>query len=356
MGITRCPDELFTRLCSESVNQPLFVLKLIDRPSTDPFYAELVERLMQEAELCGLMASPQFPIFSGTVRRTPLPFFVMEWIRGTSLADFLADRYFSKRLEVPWPTIYMIFGQLLYAIREAHKRGCIHRDLKYDNVMVMEMAPFGVFVRVIDFGFAKVLGEHRAGLEHLSGVEGRRARQITTAHSPSIATPAFAPPELYLPAAQRKVTPATDTYMLGGILFWMCMGDTFLPQSTDQTVLGQAMARPVPRIVRRDLGASSNANLNLLVGKMLQVEQTRRPQNVDEVIAAFEQIERRRLREENEKAARATARATGSITMPPDASARSRPAKTVSRTTATLIAIGAGVVCAALAAAVARLL
>ena len=100
---------------------------------------------------------------------------VMDFVEGTSLADFLKD---VTRLEVK--DAVDIFLQIADAMEYAHSLGVLHRDLKPSNVMLTRLELLSPVAQVVDFGIAKV--EVAAGEEsHLLAVMGDRGRLVTDA-------------------------------------------------------------------------------------------------------------------------------------------------------------------------------
>src|SRR5262249_24550871 len=77
-------------------------------------------------------------------------FYVMEFLKGSSLAGILAD----GRL-LPRRRIFGLFSQLCHAMALAHREGVVHRDLKPENLFVIDGGVTPDFLKIIDFGIAK---------------------------------------------------------------------------------------------------------------------------------------------------------------------------------------------------------
>jgi eukaryotic-like serine/threonine-protein kinase len=84
------------------------------------------------------------------------PYLVMEYLEGELLADFL-DRHAPMTLEVFTP----IAAQILKALNFAHKRGLMHRDIKPSNIMLCVRKGRANFVKILDFGLAKLTEDER---------------------------------------------------------------------------------------------------------------------------------------------------------------------------------------------------
>lgn len=79
------------------------------------------------------------------------PFLVMEYVRGASLAQLLADEGPLDEARA----VHIVL-QVLAALGAVHRRGIIHRDLKPDNILLTRREHEADFVKVVDFGISKV--------------------------------------------------------------------------------------------------------------------------------------------------------------------------------------------------------
>src|SRR5688572_25912654 len=110
-------------------------------------------RVRREAEAVSRVAHPHVVSLYDVGDLDGHPYLVMERLRGPSLAKLLA------RDELPWPRAVAIAIQVLDALDAAHASDVIHCDLTPDNVIVERMRGGGDFVKLIDFGLARALGE-----------------------------------------------------------------------------------------------------------------------------------------------------------------------------------------------------
>lgn len=127
-----------------------------------------------------------------------LPFLAMEYLEGVPLAQIL-----GHGTPVPLRRVLPISMQMLEALGRAHELGIIHRDLKPENVLLLRREGMDDFVKMLDFGIAKLLGSHPHSLVH-------------TRRGVVLGTPEYMPPEI---AMDSPVTAATDLYAFGVILF-----------------------------------------------------------------------------------------------------------------------------------------
>jgi eukaryotic-like serine/threonine-protein kinase len=112
-------------------------------------------RFAREARAVARISSPHVVHISDFgISGEGQPFIVMELLRGEDL---------QKRLErtgaLPTSEVVSIVGQVCDAITQAHALGVVHRDLKPANVFLVA-GTASTFVKVLDFGIAKVEGDH----------------------------------------------------------------------------------------------------------------------------------------------------------------------------------------------------
>ena len=119
------------------------------------------------------------------------------------------------------------FTDLLGALDEAHAEGIVHRDLKPENIMLVP-GRRGEEVRLLDFGIAKIL-------------EDTDAFESLTATGALIGTPAWISPEQ---ANRQPVTPTSDIYSLGCVLYYALTGRKPFIGTTVQVILDHLRATP----------------------------------------------------------------------------------------------------------------
>jgi serine/threonine protein kinase len=123
-----------------------------------------------------------------------LRFFAMEYVAGVTLADLVA-----REGPLPARRALSLLRQLCGAMAEAHAAGIAHRDLKPSNVMVTTRVRRADWIKVIDFGLAKLPGVTPPGESTVPGI--------------FLGTPGYAPPEVWSQAGAVEVT--GDVYAIG---------------------------------------------------------------------------------------------------------------------------------------------
>ncbi len=175
-------------------------IKLI-KPGMDSH--EVLSRFRHERQALALMDHPNIArIFDAGTSADGRPYFAMEYIDGDPITTF-CDRH---RLSVRARLELML--QVCDAVRHAHQRGLLHRDLKPGNILVS--LPDGLpFPKVIDFGVAKAIQHHDDSLTRLGQFVG---------------TPEYMSPE-QADCLFADVDTSTDVYSLGVVIYELLTGE-----------------------------------------------------------------------------------------------------------------------------------
>ena len=189
-----------------------------------------VGRFMQEARAASRLSHPNIiSIFDfGQIPEGEL-YLVMERLLGRSLEPIMAE---EGRLKPERAVALSI--QICDALEAAHQEGVIHRDLKPENIIITTGASrLGEFVKVIDFGIAKV----QAGFDDES--------EDLTATGTLVGTPLYVSPEQILNHQQADAR--SDVYSLGILLYEMLSGEApFLKDSALECLRAHVRDAPPP--------------------------------------------------------------------------------------------------------------
>ncbi len=177
---------------------------------------DLVERFVGEAKAASRIRHENV-IDISDFGSTPegLVFFAMELLTGHDLHDDIARARLAGHL-LPWSRSKKIFLQICAALSAAHAKGIVHRDLKPENVYLVEFLGDPDFVKLLDFGIAKI-----------ADVEGDGGRKLTKTGM-LFGTPEYMSPEQ---ARGEQVDYRVDIYAMGCILFQLVTGQ--VPFSAD---------------------------------------------------------------------------------------------------------------------------
>ena len=171
---------------------------------------EFVERFKREAQSAAALSHPNIvSIFDRGESEDGTYYIAMEYLPGGTLKNRIL-----KRGALPARTAAAVALQMAEALRAAHERDVIHRDIKPHNILITGLGD----VKVTDFGIARAAA---------SSTMTRTGHILGTAH--------YISPEQ---AMGEPVGPASDLYSLGVVLYEMLTGE--LPYDAD-TPLGIAM-------------------------------------------------------------------------------------------------------------------
>jgi serine/threonine-protein kinase len=177
---------------------------LMERLASDE---SLVARFYAEARAVNLIGHENIVnIFDMNVVPPNRYYLVMEYLEGQPLNYLLTQ-------PVPARTAIPILMQVCDALQAAHDAGIVHRDLKPENIFLIKRGKSDHFVKVLDFGLAKLLDDPKAAGETAAGL--------------IVGTPEFMSPEQ---ANSAPVDGRSDIYSLGCIAWLLATGRLPFPQ------------------------------------------------------------------------------------------------------------------------------
>src|SRR6187549_2509170 len=169
----------------------------------------VLDRVRVEAQALGKLNHPHIVSVTGFgMTLDERPFIVMEHLRGRTLAAEVAARGALPAWEAVQYTLH-----LLAALEAAHALGIVHRDIKPDNLFLVEHPDGRRVLQVLDFGLARVLPG--------AGSAAPMPLALPTSTGHIIGTPHFVSPE---GALGNKVDARADLYAAGLVLYTLLAG------------------------------------------------------------------------------------------------------------------------------------
>jgi serine/threonine protein kinase/sugar lactone lactonase YvrE len=194
----------------------------------------------------------------------PHAFISMEFLDGVTLADTVRES-----APMPWREAKRIGLEICDGLQAIHDAGIIHRDLKGRNIMLASRNGSTRAV-VMDFGLAR----------EISSPTSETVTEIGTAHGP-VGTPGYMAPEQFTCDA---LTPATDIYALGVVLYELVTGKHPFPSST---AIGSAVQRGRRISLPSSIQPELPRNCDEIISKCLEFDPKRRYQSVNHLAAAL---------------------------------------------------------------------
>ena len=159
-------------------------------------------RFIREAEAAAVVSHPNIVniYHVGVLPQTEVPYFVMQYIEGPSMAE-------AQGRMMPEARVRRVIGEVASGLAAAHRRGVVHRDIKPGNIVVDGETGRAL---LCDFGIAA------AGALHMA----RRSDRLTT-EGAYVGTPSYMSPEI---ASGEEAVDKSDVYSLGVVAYELLTG------------------------------------------------------------------------------------------------------------------------------------
>ncbi len=220
---------------------------------------ESVRRFINESKAVAMMSHPNIVNIYDVSVREDLKYIVMEYVEGITLKN-----YMTKRGALTLREIISYTEQILTALRHAHSKGIVHRDIKPQNIMLLKDG----IVKVTDFGIAKLPNA-----------------ETVTLTDKAIGTVYYISPEQ---ASGQEIDQRSDLYSLGVMMYEMATG--VLPFTADSPVSVAMMQ--INDIAKPLLELNSNIpkGLEQIIGIAMEKEPAYRYQNAEDMIRQIRRL------------------------------------------------------------------
>jgi eukaryotic-like serine/threonine-protein kinase len=214
----------------------------------------------------------------GTAAGSP-PFMTMELLRGQTLSQYLQEKESigaipaaeEKKRRLTTVEALPLVSQMVAALNAAHQVGVVHRDFKSSNVFLATgQGPGPVRVVVTDFGLARLAESEGASTTSFTG------------QNEFVGTPLYMSPEQ---VEGGEITPATDIYALGVVLYEMVTGTwPFMGHSARETASLRLKGKPV---APKQLVPALEDRWNSVILRCLERDPNDRFRTVEEVLESL---------------------------------------------------------------------
>ncbi len=192
---------------------------------------KIVARFSREAKAASRISHPHaLNVTDFGESETGVVFLVMEFLDGKTLKEVI-----QAEGPLPLPRVVEIINQVAGALDAAHREGVVHRDLKSDNIMLIEAPNGSDWAKVLDFGIAKIkesTGQTDPGL---------------TAPNLIIGTPQYMSPEQCSQASE--IDSRSDIYSLGVIIYEMLTGHVPFTADSPTAIMMKQLQEPPPSVL-----------------------------------------------------------------------------------------------------------
>ncbi|WP_437192435.1 protein kinase domain-containing protein [Planctomicrobium sp. SH527] len=239
------------------VNGRQVALKMVPSEIADK---TALARFERELEVLKTLKHPNIVRCFGGVCENKRRFYAMELLEGGSLEDQL-----QARGKFPWEQVVRYGIEMCSALKCSHEMGVVHRDIKPSNFL---LTPEGQ-LKLSDFGLASVTS----------------ANKITAAGKTAGTFLYMAPEQI----RGHDVTPQTDLYALGCVLFELITGEVPFLGETAGATLHQHCFSPPPRPTEKALDCP--LQLERLILRLMEKDPSKRPESAEAVARELAEID-----------------------------------------------------------------
>lgn len=228
---------------------------------------EVAARFQREAQLASQLVHPN-TVEIYDYGRTPEGglYYVMEYLDGLTL-----DRVVGEHGALPPARVIRILAQVCGALREAHGRGLVHRDIKPHNIMLCRRGGEDDVAKILDFGLVK-------------DTSGQQSRDITQFQK-TVGTPLYMSPERIRNPADADAR--ADIYSVGAVGFYLLTARHLFEAGGEHDLIYQVLHTPAPRASQF---AAVPERLDDLLARCVAKDRSERPHDMVVVLATLETL------------------------------------------------------------------
>ncbi len=227
-----------------------------------------IQRFEREAQAASKLNHPNLVVIHDYgLTEDEVPYLIMELIEGQTLRAEI-----GKNNGLPPRQFFDIFDQICDALEHAHKRGVIHRDIKPSNVLIMKSDARENYVKLVDFGIAKVVASQDLNEQEL------------TATGDIVGSPLYMSPEQ---CVGDELDLRTDIYSLGCVMYEAIAGKPpFMAPNAVKTIFKHVNVKPDPITVANP-NIAIPPQLEQILFKSLEKSPAQRYQSMEELRQAL---------------------------------------------------------------------
>jgi len=229
---------------------------------------EIVARFEREVQLASQLLHPNtVEVYDYGRTREGVFYYVMEYLEGETL-----DKLVAQHGPMPLARAIHVLKQLCAALRVAHGRSLVHRDIKPHNVMLCRRGGEHDVVKILDFGLVK-------------DTDRGDSRDITQFQR-VLGTPRYMAPERIRNPADADAR--SDIYSVGAVAYFLVTGRELFDTAAEHDLTYQVLHTPAPKV--SDTLPDVPRRFDELVARCLAKDRAERPHDVVIVLALLEAL------------------------------------------------------------------
>jgi serine/threonine protein kinase len=225
---------------------------------------EEIQRFDREAQLTSQLSHPNSVVLFdyGRTKRGDF-YYAMEYVPGITLEELVQ----RQGPQAPGRVRHLLL-QICGALAEAHELGFVHRDVKPSNIMLTTRGGIYDFIKVLDFGLAKVTKAAEPQVSQVGAVIG---------------TPRYMAPECFVSGS--AISPRSDIYAVGCVAYFLLSGHDVFGHDDNAALAMAHLTTPPPPLEH------SAGGLERIVMRCLAKLPEQRYSSMRQLIAALERCE-----------------------------------------------------------------